>query len=98
MVPDIPICVLIFIINDGFSYGALIRRDVEKAHEESPTCCGLLNGVHSVRHYIASHLLFLTSILNDNYISLPIKAEDIKKTHISIRHTKWRDRHFSHGV
>ena len=79
MIPDIPICALIFIIHDIFRYDALVRRGSEKAHETESACCGLLNGVHSVHHYVASHLLFLTSILNDNCISLLIGAEDIKK-------------------
>ena len=62
MIPDIPICPLIFVIVNAFSYCELVGRGCEKAHEGKPTSCGLLNGVHSVRHY-ASHLLFLTSFL-----------------------------------
>ena len=61
MIPDIPICALIFIIHDIFRYDALVRRGSEKAHETESAGCGLLNGVLSVRHYVASHLLFLTS-------------------------------------
>ena len=62
MIPDIPICPLIFVIVNAFSYCELVGRGCEKAHEGKPTSCGLLNGVHSVRHY-ASPLLFLTSFL-----------------------------------
>ena len=50
MIPDIPICSLIFVIVNAFSYGKLAGRDYEKAHEGKPTSYGLLNGVHSVRH------------------------------------------------
>ena len=74
MILIIPICSLI--INSGavFSYDELAGRGCEKAHEEWPTSCGFLNGVHSVRHRITSHLLFLTSILK----SLFCRVADIK--------------------
>ena len=76
MIQDIPICPLIFVIVNAFSYGKLAGRGCEKAHEGKPTSCGLLNGFHSVRHY-ASHLLLLTSfpivwvlILKNAHISI----------------------------
>lgn len=76
MIPDIPICPLIFVIINAFSYCELVGRGCEKAHEGKPTSCGLLNGVHSVRHY-ASHLLFLTSFLN-------VWVLILKNAHVSI--------------
>ena len=83
MILIIPICSLI--INSGavFSYDELAGRGCEKAHEERPTSCGFLNGVHSVRHH-ASHLLFLTSILKSIFIPAFNRRADTQNAHFSV--------------